>query len=532
MNENQGAKGGRQDRKRVFKIKAFYINKIKELNKNEKFKKKLKKKKLLELQILIHIIIKIIFSNERKKETKNKIVNKKESIKPKKEKKEKETKKDILEDIVLITLAPVALINDNKNIKISNKKIISNIKNKVKEKKSSKEKRTNKEIVIEDNKSIEKSNEQKINTIEVLEVLDIEKSNKKIDKLDNTKKELEKYKNNRIVNLYEDKFKEIRLDLKNLNYEYNLIEESYDHVKEKNDADEILKRLDVLIDKIKKLKSKLDIPNSDKYENSYIYELVDNYVRDFDNNKAVSSVKSSDLYIEISKKIKELEIERDYLKKKTEKKKQQLSIDEEKMKKIHKEKEKMDNYSDKLKEFTKKADEDLKKINEKLEKNIELDQEIINNLHQANNTSRNLLLLIGAEMMIPTASSAKKVAVASTVGIYLINKIFRKDKYKNKLKEEISAIDYSKQIEASLTSISKTISRLDDNIYDVGNLIYMLETEYNAYSDSRYKELLNNLYSIKNKIEEKRDNLIRIEKETNKSLNKNNQKIKVLEENM
>ena len=33
-------------------------------------------------------------------------------------------------------------------------------------------------------------------------------------------------------------------------------------------------------------------------------------------------------------------------------------------------------------------------------------------------------------------------------------------------------------------------------------------------------------------IEEKRDNLIRIEKETNKSLNKNNQKIKVLEENM
>jgi len=525
MNENQGAKGGKQDRKRVFKIKAYYINKIKELNKNEKFKKKLKKKKLLELQILIPILLKLLFFNERKKETNKKIVNKKESIKHKKDKKEKETKKDILEDIVLITLAPVALINDNKKIKISNKKIINNIKNNIKEKTTIKEK------VIEENKSIEKQKEHKKNTVEVLELIDIDKSNKKIDELDNNK-ELEKYKNNRIVDLYEDKFKEIRLDLKNLNYEYNLIEESYDHVKEKNDADEILKRLDVLIDKIKELKSKLDIPNSDKYENSYIYELVDNYVRDFDNNKAVSSVKSSDLYIEISKKIKELEIERDYLKKKTEKKKQQLSIDEEKMKKIHKEKEKIDNYSDKLKEFTKNAEEDLKKINKKLEKNIELDQEIINNLNQANNTSRNLLLLIGAEMMIPTVSSAKKVAVASTVGIYLINKIFRKDKYKNKLKNEISSIDYSKQIEASLTSINKTISRLDDNIYEVSNLIYMLETEYNAYTDSRYNELLNNLYSIKNKIEEKRDNLIRIEKETNKSLNKNNQKIKVLEENM
>ena len=552
MNENQGAKGGKQDRKRVFKIKQFYIEKIKELNKNEKFKKKLKKKKLLELQLLIPVLLKLFLPKEKttkkekssiKKEEKKKETTSNKEEKPKEkivtvtervkvDKKPKKTKKkDILEDIVLITLpVPVALLNDKKDIKVSNKKIIDNIQNNTiqvlnpsikdqSNKPSSKEETKPKDEITNNDEELE-----------ILEVLDIDQSNKEIS---DSNKELEKYKASRIVSLYEDKFKEIRLDLKNLFYEYSLIEEKYDHVKEKSDADDILKRLDILIDKVKELKSKLDIPNSDKYENSYIYQLVEEYVNEFNNNKAVSSIKSSDLYIDISNKIKELEQEKDHLKKKTLQKKELLSIDEEKMKQIKKEKEKKEKYNEKLNEFTKKADEDLEKINKKINEVKHKNTEITLKISQANSISNNLLLLIGAEMMIPTANSAKKVAVASTVGLYLLNKLLRRDKYKKLIKDEISTVDYSKEIEASLTSISQTISKLDENIYDIDKMIFMLQNDYSDYKDNNeFKGLLNNLFSIKKNIEEKKDNLIKIQKEEEKNLNKNNNKVKVLEENM
>lgn len=544
MNENQGAKGGKQDKKRVFKIKQFYIEKIKELNKNKKFKKKLKKKKLFELQILIPIILKLLLSNDKPKK-KNIFIKKGKNktsteAKPKeenninikiskKEKKiDKKPKTDILENIVLITLpVPVALLNDKKNIKVSNKKIINNINNKVKKESNiiKKENNINETIQVKEN-----NYNNEIEELEILEVVDIDKKKKE---LKDSSKELEKYQASRIVGLYEDKFKEIRLDLKNLKYEYALIEEKYDHVKEKDDADEILKRLDTLIDKVKELKSKLDIPNSDKYENSYIYQLVEDYVSEFDNNKAVSSIKSSDLYIDISNKIKELEQEKEYLKQKTIKKKKQLSIDEEKIKEIKKEKEKLEKENNKLKDFTKKADDELDKINKKIDKTIQINKEIQEKLSKANNMSTNLAILIGAEMMIPTASSAKKVAVAATVGLYVLNKIFRKDKYKKIIKDEISTVDYSKEIESSLSSINKTISQLDDNLYDIGKMIYMLETEYSEYiNNSDFNKLLNNLYNIQKNVEEKRDNLLKIQKEQEKNLNKNNSKIKVLEENV
>ena len=558
MNENQGAKGGKQDRKRVFKIKQFYIEKIKELNKNKKFKKKLKKKKLLELQILIPIILKLILSNNKtkkkivfiKKEDKN---NKKEikeniekskiikpdnndninSIKPEQPNKinKPKPKPNTIENIVLITLPiPVALKNDTKKIKVSSNKIIENIHNKIHKEKSivvqEEFKKKDPQIKREEKNTVH----EKEDSIEIIEVLDIDKSK---TELKETNKELEKYKASRIVGLYEDKFKEIRLDLKNLSYEYSLIEEKYDHVKEKSDADEILKRLDTLIDKVKELKTKLDIPNSDKYENSYIYQLVEDYISEFNNNKAVSSIKSSELYIDISNKIKELEQEKEYLKQKTIKKKQLLSIDEEKMKEIKKEKEKIEHSNEKIKTFSKEADEELNKINKKIDKTVQLNKEITTQLSKANNVSTNLLLLIGAEMMIPTANSAKKVAVAATTGLYVLNKIFRKDKYQKIINKEISTVDYSKEIEASLSSIDKTIEKLDDNLYEIGKLIYMLQNEYSDYSNNNeFNSLLNNLYNIKKNVEEKRDNLIRIKKEQEKNLNKNNNKVKVLEENM
>ena len=544
MNENQGAKGGRQDKKRVFKIKQFYIEKIKELNENEKFKKKLKKKKILELQTLIPMLLQLIFSNV-KNNKKRIIIKKEDKLKPKeptlvkkeisKDKTTKESiktinkkkpKKEILENIVLTTLPiPVALVNDKKNIKVSNKKIIENIKSKIIEKTNPilKEERTiNEEIPIKKLESEDK--------IEVLQVIDVEKSNKEII---NNNKELEKYKQSRIVGLYEDKFKEIRLDLKNLTYEYALIEEKYEHVKEKSDVDEILKRLDLLIDKLKELKTKLDIPNSDKYENNYIYQLVEEYVNEFDNNKAVSSIKSSDLYIDISKKIKELEQEKEYLKQKTLKKKQMLAIDEEKMKRIKKEKERIAQSNEKIKEFTKEADKELNEINKKIDDVVQINKEIVTKLSQANNISNKLLILIGAEMMIPTASSAKQVAVATTVGLYAINKIFRKNKYQKMIKNEISTVDYSKEIESSLTSISNTISKLDDNLSDIDKLIFMLQNDYNEYTNNdNFNSLLSNLYSIKNNLEEKKDNLIKIQNAEEMNLNKNRNKIKVLEENM
>ena len=51
-------------------------------------------------------------------------------------------------------------------------------------------------------------------------------------------------------------------------------------------------RLSEVIEKIELLKSKINIDNLNKYDDNYIYTLIEEYLSEFKNGKVISSIKN------------------------------------------------------------------------------------------------------------------------------------------------------------------------------------------------------------------------------------------------
>ena len=125
-----------------------------------------------------------------------------------------------------------------------------------------------------------------------VEVIEIDQT--KIPIKETTKEDtfdLDKLKNKEIVSQYEEKLKEARSSLKDLIYEYNIIEKAYQNTKNTKELEELLDRLNSLIKKINELKDKLSLDTSDKYDFNYIKELASLYIDSFNNKEIVNEIK-------------------------------------------------------------------------------------------------------------------------------------------------------------------------------------------------------------------------------------------------
>ena len=121
------------------------------------------------------------------------------------------------------------------------------------------------------------------------------------------KTKIEKLKSHKIVDVYEKKLKDVRYELRHLVYEYSVLETDNDKLIISSDAQIMLDKLSEIIAKLDELKNKIAINDIDKYDDNYIYYLVESYLLEFGKGRAISNIKDSPLYIEISKKINELE---------------------------------------------------------------------------------------------------------------------------------------------------------------------------------------------------------------------------------
>lgn len=551
MNETIGAKGGKNDRKRRLLITQEMKKKLEEYHQeqNEKslieLEKKVKQQQAITfLKTLPIVAIGQIYTTLTEDTSKKKELALQEAIERIENENlfnERETKEIItaLRNGTLFSLDQELL--GKLGISIEGYKRVSEIDlTDFAEPKQQEEILTEEQVSLETREAIlnvveltiQEKNEQlfpKSETKENIEVTQNDNYKKTGISSDTTTEKLDKLKNHKIIEEYEKKLKEVRTDLRQLIFEYNVISEASENLYESKEAEELLERLNTIIKKIEELKKIIDIPDIDKYDDNYLYTLIEEYIEEFKNKKFVNEIKDSSLYIMISEKLDELDTKKDVLQDKIENKKTKLEIDEARIEQLKEEYFNYEKFNKDLLNFQASQDKILEDIQEKMANATSIQERVEVQVVGMQRQSRRLLAMLGASMMVPGARSARTLATMAATYLYFMRNIMRPRTVTRRYKT-INVTDYHKEIENSLSQLEDIGTLLKKTSRQIDLTIKEFETKFKEYIDviPECKMLLADLEKVKDEIKEKEYELNRIKLEQEKNLELNDSKVKTM----
>lgn len=340
---------------------------------------------------------------------------------------------------------------------------------------------------------------------------------------------LSKLKARKIIDEYEKQLKDVRYDLRQLIFEYNVLVEEADEAIVSKEAEIILDKLTDIISRVEILKRKIRVEDLDKYDDNYIYTLIEGYLEEFKDQRLVAEIKDSPLYILISEKLTELDTKKDILSGKVEKKKEKLEIKEEKFDKLKEKYFNIDKINKELLAFQHEQDLLLKEVKEKVKNATTVQEKVEIEVEAMNRQSRRLLGLLTLSMLFPGSRAGRSVATTTAAYLYFVNNLLR-PKTTTKKYKVITVKDYSRDIEKSLESFDDAFDLLSKTSVQVDKMITQISEEFKEYLGviPEASELLSNLQKIRDEIHEKEYEMEKMKKEQERVLEKNNAKVKTM----
>ena len=461
MNETIGSKGGRQDKKRT-----IIITKAKKKKLQENFQKK-KQEKLKKLE----------------KEVKN------------------------LQVASLFFDIPIS-IGGNIIETVLNTRISKN-----------EERKEEKSLEIEELHQADKKElfegleEKNIHPVTEVEVKEIKQDRIPIKEVEETAQKdefLKKEADKKIVSNYENRFKEIKREFKNIIYETTVLEEQSNQVPEKKTAEDLLNQVNTVIEKLEELKEKIKI---DLEDNQELTDLIDSYMDEFQNKQEVESIKDSSLYILLAGKV---EIKKD-----------KLELNEEQFNLLKERFNSFENFNNQLIAFQNDQDNLLIDLEEKVKNSVSITEKATYQVKAMNKQSKKLLSLLTLPMLIPGNRSAKVMASSTAAYIYFLKQILS-PKYKKKRYRVIEVTNYQKELEENLIRIDNTIDLLLKTSKKIEEMINQIEIEFQNYEIPEYQELIGNLKKIRKEMQEKEEELKKTKQKQEKLLEENKEKVKTM----
>ena len=489
MNEAIGTKGGKRDRKRTIIITK---RQEKALLSRYKQKKKQRLKKLEQevrrLQLTSFFIAVPISIAGNILETITATVKKKEQKQPHIEENRKEDSP--LEDITLTKQPDIVIIEEQPKKTVEVKEVLQQ------------------EIPI---------------PIEQQEKPIVEEKKQEETELF-TSPTIQKVTDKKIVTTYEGNLKDIKQDLKDIVYEYQVLETNVEELQKPEEAEEIIEQLDTIIEKLEELKEKIKVEQS-LAEDPYIEELVEEYIEDFKNKKEVDAVKDSSLYIMLSSKVEEAKKKAQTLSIKVNEEKENLSLGEEEFTNLKEEYYNYNRFNIDLLNFQNEQDKILQELEQKVSSSTTETEKIETRLHLMTRQSKKLLGLLAIPMMIPGNRSAKAMATATIAYLYFMHNLLRPN-IKRRRYRIIEVKDYSKEIEGNLSKIEDAEMMLNKTSTKLEEMIEKIEKEFKGYDGQQ--ELLDNLQTLLKEIKEKERQLQRQREKQQELLEQNKEKVKTL----
>ena len=481
MNETIGVKGGHQDRIRTIRIKKEILKKLQELNEEER--KKIVDNILKSNRINIKFVP-IKFNNNRF------IIN--------------EEKKELENTLV--------------NLRIEQIRIVDGIPKRD-------------EITIEQIRIVD-SIPKKEKPIEKIKIKE-EEPEALFPFEDNYKPNFKNIQNNKIIEEYQNKLKSIKKDLKSLIYEFKVIDNENNNINTSNEAEELLNKLNTLIIKLDKLKSKYSIDAIERYDQNYIQVLIEDYIKEFKSRNFVKEVKNSDIYILISEKLEELNNKKEELVDKIKTKKNQLLITEDELEKLKEKYNEFDKFNIKLLEYQNEQDKILKEMHEKLENAETIEEKVEIRLKAMDKQTKKLLNILGVQLLLPIPNHLKRVVTSTALYMYYLKGMIKPELEAKKYKI-IKVEDYTNSINKNIESLEEIEKMINRTSTEIDKIIYLFKEEYKDYIDKldNCKELLNNFERIKYEIRDREEEIKNIKKEQIKELEKHKEKVKTLNDDI
>lgn len=337
---------------------------------------------------------------------------------------------------------------------------------------------------------------------------------------------LEKLKSHKLISEYEKELKDIRYDLRQLIYEYSVLVDDSEKISNNQDADIILERLSNVIDKIDELKNRIKIDGIEKYDDNYIYYLIEDYLGEFSEGKAISTIKDSPLYIEIASKINELDSKKDDLSLKVNDKKQHIEDVNKKFEEFKNKYYSVDRINNELLKFQYEQDRLLYEVQEKVKEATSVSEKVRFEFAAMNAQSRRLMKILSLQLFLPGPRVAKSFA-ANTALYLLFMKNIMKPKIVSKKYKVVKVRDYSDDIERNIDSIIDASRLLKNTSSQIDKMIIEINNDFKDYINSipEISEVLSNLYKIKSEVLEKEYEMKKLKEKQEKILEQNNAKV-------
>lgn len=367
----------------------------------------------------------------------------------------------------------------------------------------------------------EKRQDDKIESLEVKPLDIISLKDNSMDKFyvfkkDKFSKKYENIANKKILIEYENKLKDIKNDLRKITYEFSLLTLPKIEDENKEDVEELFSKINLVIRKISNLENKITFNNS-YLEDNYLDYVVEKYLDEFKIGKQVTEIKDSPLYILISEKINQLEIAKETLKDRVNIEKLKLLPEE--IINMKSEYYNFNNINNELLKIQYEQDSLLRELMGNTN-NITIADRTKEEIKYLSIESSIILKKLKKINLVPGVRSGKAIAFLSATMLLSIKKV-KYQRHKNINYKVITINDYDKNLETDIDKIystrkllMKTSTRLKMFITYLNNNF----SQYIKYSDDA-KELLDNLYAIKDIVDEKEYEIGKLEEKKRNTRN-------------
>lgn len=364
-----------------------------------------------------------------------------------------------------------------------------------------------------------------------VEVLEVSQDNIPIKK-EKIETNIDKLKNKEIISQYEEKLIQARRELKEIVFEYQVIADNYKDVYNSEELQELLDKLNVIVKKLNELKEKIRLEDTNDYDETYIRELASSYISSFDKKEIISEIRDSELYILISSKIAELEIQKELLNIKLEDRKTDLKLDEDNIDILKEKYNEYDSFNLALLKLQAEQDSIVKELQQKIASSVSIKEKVEVQTKFLNIQAKQLMGLLGVQSLIPGPRSARKMAIATASYLYFTRNMTKqliKPRSVTKHYRVFQVADYSKDIENSLNELDKGIYLIRKTSTELKRTITDFKESYKDYLDMKnVKDLLDNLEKVYASLKEKEEDLLRIKYEQEKNLEENKEKNKLV----
>ena len=503
MDETIGVKGGYQDRRRTMRLQQLEKERLEELEEEsiEELEKEVKKKERYALIKTIPIIIAgsifqaLVQNKGKAKDKKQKSNSSWEEIKEKAPVEEEKPK------VIMVVLGDGRKVE----VPIQVEKLLEEVPENVTILPDVPKRVEDHQIVV--NEGYVRDQEFGVISIE-------------------TKDKIEQLKGQRIIESYEKELKDIRYDLRRILFDYHVLVDEEKGIHKSEEAEALLKELSELIRKIEELKRRIRVEDYQKYDDNYIYSLIEGYLNDFKEGKAISSIKNSSMYEAISNRLSELDHQKDAFQKKVEEEKERFQDREEKYAKLKEKASKFKQMKQEFMDFQTQQERLLREVQEKVENSVSVSERVKVEAEAMSVQSKRLMRLLAFSMIVPGVRAAKQTAYTTAVYLYLVKQIMNPKLVKKKYKI-VEVSDYSSEIESSIRDIERTSKQLAKTSDEIQKMLETIKLDFKDYIGvyPECDELIRNLESIREDILEREYEIQKIKEAQKKELEKNEAKV-------